>query len=138
MTHSYERRFSFVTQALSRVLISFVTSFIQLPVGAQDFFIHLSSNSSLGYLVVFSRDPIDTNQSLPSFLPLVPMILLIILMHFLVVSVQHDERSQKSQDHQKNIFHLPSRPSPPQQQDKEGGREGVCDSQGTVIWERGS
>ena len=115
-----------MTQALSRVLIYFVASFIQLPVGVQDLFIHLSSNSSLGYLVVFMIRLAQINP----FLPLVPIILLIILTHFIVVSVQHDERLQKLRGHQNNIFHLPSRPSPQQQEE-----EGVCGSQGMVIWE---
>jgi hypothetical protein len=48
VTRSYERRYSFIGQAVSRMLIFFLTSLIHLHLMLQDLLIHFVSNSGLG------------------------------------------------------------------------------------------
>jgi hypothetical protein len=88
VTRTYERRYSFIMQAISRVLIFFVTSLIHLPVMIQDLLIHFFSNSGLGYLVLLML----RLARISPFLPLVPLLVMGMIVHFLVKSQIHQDR----------------------------------------------
>jgi hypothetical protein len=80
VTKTYERRYSFIGQALSRVLIFFLTSLIHLPLMLQDLLIHLLSNSGLGYLMLL----ILRLARIHPFLPVLALLMLGVVIHFLV------------------------------------------------------
>lgn len=82
VSRTYERRYSFIIQAVSRVLIFFLTSLIHLPVMVQDMLIHFISNSGLGYVILLMLKLYRINI----FLPLVPLIMLGVIIHFMVRS----------------------------------------------------
>ena len=98
VSRSYERRFSFLTQAVSRVLIFFVSRLVHLPVVVQDMLLHLGSTSGLGYVVLLMMDL----SAVSPLLALVPVAGLAILVHFFISAQARDPSSLLE-------------PSPPQQ-----------------------
>jgi hypothetical protein len=80
VTQTYERRYSFIGQALSRVLIFFLTSLIHLPLMLQDLLIHFVSNSGLGYLILL----ILRLARIHPVLPVLAILMLGVVVHFLV------------------------------------------------------
>ncbi len=84
VSRSYERRFSFVIQAFSRVFIFFFASLIHLPVVLQDSLIHFAINSGLGYVMILLVRLYEVNK----FLPFVLFGLILFCIHFLSQSNQ--------------------------------------------------
>lgn len=82
VTDSYERRYSFIGQALSRVLIFFLTSLIHLPLMLQDLLIHFVSNSGLGYVILL----ILRLARIHPVLPVLAILMLGVVVHFMVKS----------------------------------------------------
>jgi hypothetical protein len=80
VAQSYDQRYSFIMQALSRVLIFFISGLIQLPTGLQDLLIQVSSNSGLGYVVLLMLRLYFVSP----LLPLAPIVALAIVIHFLL------------------------------------------------------
>jgi hypothetical protein len=80
VTRSYERRYSFIGQAVSRVLIFFLTSLIHLPLMLQDLLIHFVSNSGLGYVMLL----ILRLARIHLVLPVLAILMLGVVVHFLV------------------------------------------------------
>ena len=100
VSKSYERKYSFITQAISRVIIFFLSSLIHLPVVIQDMLIHMVSNSGLGYVVLTIINLYKINP----FLPLIPVVVFAIIIHFLIKvsssSILLDDRDIFPVDHQ--------------------------------------
>jgi hypothetical protein len=91
---SYERRYSFIYQAISRVAIFFLASLLNLPQFAQDCFIQITSSSGLGYLgVLFIR-----LYNLSPFLVAVPLFCAGIMIHFGVNATIRSEQLRRAQD----------------------------------------
>lgn len=91
---SYERRYSFVYQAISRVTIFFLASLLNLPQFVQDCFIQITSNSVLGYLgFLFIR-----LYNINPFLVGVPLFCAGIVIHFVVNATMKNEQLRKGQD----------------------------------------
>jgi hypothetical protein len=88
VSSTYERRYAFVGQAISRVLIFFLSGLIRLPPVVQEMLAHVASNSGLGYIVLLM---IDLYLIHPLF-PLVPIVALGLVVHFLIQS-QHQPHS---------------------------------------------
>jgi hypothetical protein len=80
VTRTYEKRYSFIGQALSRVLIFFLTSLIHLPLMLQDLLIHFVSNSGLGYVILL----ILRLARIHPVLPVLAILMLGVVVHFLV------------------------------------------------------
>jgi hypothetical protein len=111
VTRTYERRYSFVLQALSRVLIFFVSGLIHLPAAVQDLVIQVGSNSGLGYVVLLMLQL----YSVSPLLPLVPIVALGIIIHFLVLSNKNSallERRQLEESTEPEPFVDISSPQP--------------------------
>jgi hypothetical protein len=79
---TYDKRYSFLSQAVSRVLIFFISGLIQMPSVVQDLVIQVGSNSGLGYVVLL----MIRLYLIHPLLPLVPILALGIVIHFLVQS----------------------------------------------------
>jgi hypothetical protein len=94
VTSSYERRYSFLYQAIGRVAIFFLASFLNLPQLAQDSLMQMTSNSALGYFgVLFIR-----LYGLNPYLIGVPLFLGIIIVHFGLQWTLKSEQVKKAQD----------------------------------------
>jgi hypothetical protein len=78
VSSTYDKRFSFLTQALSRILIFFFSSFLHVPLAVQDSVIHMATNSGFGYGVLLLLDL----YRIQPLLALVPIVTLVILIHF--------------------------------------------------------
>jgi hypothetical protein len=91
---SYERRYSFVYQAIGRVGIFFLASFLNLPQLARDSFVQMTSNSGLGYFgILFLR-----LYGLSPYLLCVPVIFAVIIVHFGLSWTLRSERIKRAQD----------------------------------------
>jgi hypothetical protein len=84
VAEKYVRKYSFLTQALSRVFIFFLSTMLRFPLALQDTVIHLASNSGLGYALLLFLDLYEISP----LLPLAPIVALMILTHF-VLSIEH-------------------------------------------------
>jgi hypothetical protein len=82
VTKTYERKYSFLIQAMSRVVIFFLTSLLHLPLALQDMAIHMASNSCLGYLSLLM---LRLSRVSP-LLPLAPLFALLVIVHFWIRS----------------------------------------------------
>jgi hypothetical protein len=82
VTKTYQRRYSFLIQAVSRVLIFFISGLIHFPSVVQDLVIQVGANSGLGYVVLLML----RLYLISPLLPLVPITALGIVIHFLILS----------------------------------------------------
>jgi hypothetical protein len=82
VTKTYQRKYSFIPQAVSRVLIFFISGLIHFPPAVQDLVIQVGSNSGLGYVVLLML----RLYVISPLLPLVPIVALGIVIHFLILS----------------------------------------------------
>jgi hypothetical protein len=80
VAEKYVRKYAFLTQALSRVFIFFLSTLLQFPLALQDTIIHLASNSGLGYMILLFVDLYEISP----LLPLAPIAALMILTHFIL------------------------------------------------------
>jgi hypothetical protein len=82
VTKTYQRKYSFLIQALSRVLIFFISGLIHFPAVVQDLVIQVGANSGLGYVVLLML----RLYLISPLLPLAPIVALGIVIHFLILS----------------------------------------------------
>jgi hypothetical protein len=111
VTHTYQRKYSFIIQAVSRVLIFFVSGFlVKVPVGVQDLLIQLASNSGLGYVVLLMLQL----YSISPLLPLAPILAFGIIVHFLILAQRNSELLEQHQELKETAnppLSLPTSPS---------------------------
>jgi hypothetical protein len=108
---TYDRKFSFLTGALSRVFIFFLSSLIQFPLPLQDVFIQIASNTGLGYLLFLFLDLYEISP----LLPLAPVGVLLLLIHFLMSSTSRkhslDLKQQKESGVREDPETTPTKPT---------------------------
>lgn len=94
VTSAYERRYSFIYQAVSRVAIFFLASLLNLPQLVQDAVVQITSSSGLGYMgLMFIR-----LYSINPFLIGVPVLCFCLLVHFGLNSSIRNEQLKKARD----------------------------------------
>jgi hypothetical protein len=74
----YDKRYTFIYQAISRVLIFFLSSLIHFPPFLQDLLLQFFANSTFGYIFLWMIRLYQINP----FLPILPIGLLGLLLHF--------------------------------------------------------
>jgi hypothetical protein len=79
---TYERKYSFLIQAVSRVAIFFLSSLLHVPLVIQDMVIHLLSTSGLGYLSLL----LLRLTRVSPLLPLAPLFGVAVIIHFFIRS----------------------------------------------------
>jgi hypothetical protein len=72
-------------QAMSRVVIFFLTSLLHVPLALQDMAIHMASNSGLGYLSLLM---LRLSRVSP-LLPLAPLFATLVILHFWIRSASN-------------------------------------------------
>lgn len=90
----YERRYSFISQAVSRIAIFFLASLLHLPQIAQDALIQMTSSSGLGYIILM----LIRLYSINPFLVGVPILALALFIHFGVNSSIKSEQIKRARD----------------------------------------
>jgi hypothetical protein len=104
----YDKRYAFIYQAISRVLIFFLSSLIQVPPFLQDLILQLISTSGFGYLFLLIIRLYQINH----FLPILPIGVVGLLLYFYFSHESHSLRNR-------NLSKL----SPTPDEEGEGERE---------------
>jgi len=89
VSKAYSKKFSFVNQAVSRVVLYLLVSVVQLPPAAQDTVVQVILSSGIGYVIMLLVQLYEVHP----ILVLVPVVTVFIVAHFLFSSNKHSDLS---------------------------------------------
>jgi hypothetical protein len=93
--NSYDMRFAFITQSISRVALFALTSLVQMPPPVQDAVTDILSMAGIGYVTMLHV----TLYKISPVLAFLPALTAILIVHFLTASGKSSSRLDRAQTH---------------------------------------